>query len=234
MRFIKNLALLLALANPAQAIQWQSVFVAGDNSIENFDNGRKDLSQMFGQIGQLNQVHLSSAQNEISETKGVWAATQPNLSSAFPDQTVGAGEGCLVHMTSHGAKSQGFYLALSGILSPASFAQFVNRRCGKAPTIVLISACFSGQFVTPALQGDNRVILTAASSERPSFGCSPDTRYTYWDNCLLQEVPRSRNWTDVATNVRNCIQARESAEGFESSNPQSFIGTAAKAWINLL
>lgn len=234
MKFLLVLLSALTISFNASAIQWKSVFIAGDNSIENFDNGREDISQLLNTKGELSQVHLSSASSKISEAKGVWAANLQNISRAFPDQPVLQGEGCLVHMTSHGTKDQGFYIALSPILTPAEFSKMINRRCGQAPTVILVSACFSGQFITESLKGPNRVIMTAASVDRPSFGCSSDTRYTYWDNCLLEEIPRSQTWTQVSGNVRSCIQRRESQMGFPSSNPQSFIGTNAKTWADLL
>lgn len=215
------------LSAQAQSLTWKGVFIAGDDSIENFDNGRVDISNMLGKLMALETVQLTSSKNKI--TSDVAAATVQNIAAAFA-APVKANEGCFVHMTSHGAKNQGFYLSMSGILSPSAFAQMVNKKCGNAPTIILISACFSGQFVTNELKGPNRVIMTAAIHDRPSFGCSPDTRYTYWDACLLAEIPKSKTWVEVAKRVEACIAAKESSQGFPSSYPQSNFGANTSNW----
>jgi len=41
----------------------------------------------------------------------------------------------------------------------------------KFPMVLIISSCHSGSFI-PVLKGYNRIIITASSSERNSFGCS--------------------------------------------------------------
>lgn len=232
---MKNLVLVLLLAlgisSSATAFTWKAIFIAGDDSIANFDNGREDLATMLSKLGKIDAIHLSSARNQISQARGVYPATIQNISKAFMKFPVSElSEGCLVHMTSHGSKHQGFYLSLSGILTPQHFAGLVNERCGNAPTVVLISACYSGQFITESLKGPNRIILTAASAERPSFGCSPDTHYTYWDGCLLEEIPRSETWVQLEQRVRSCITKKETALGVPSSNPQAYFGQNTKNW----
>ena len=216
------------LSAQAQTFTWQGVFIAGDDSIENFDNSRIDLSKMMTGYTNMEAIHFTSTRHLVSND--VMPATIKNISGVLNSTPVGANEGCFIHMTSHGAKHQGFYLSLSGILGPDLFAQLINKRCGNAPTIILISACYSGQFLTESLKGPNRIIMTAAIEDRPSFGCSADTRYTYWDACLLSEIPRSQTWAQVAKNVQACIQAKETAEGFPGSFPQAFFGTNTLNW----
>ncbi len=215
------------LSAQAQSLTWKGVFIAGDDSIENFDNGRVDLSNMLGKLMALEAVQLTSSKYKV--TSDVSAATVQNIAAAFTSP-VKANEGCFVHMTSHGAKNQGFYLSMSGILSPSAFAKMVNKKCGNAPTIILVSACYSGQFVTNELKGPNRIIMTAAINDRPSFGCSPDTRYTYWDACLLSEIPKSKTWVEVSKRVESCIAIKESAQGMPSSYPQSNFGANTVNW----
>lgn len=229
---LRSIAVLMTvlIVVPAHALTWKSIFIAGDNSIENFDNGREDLLRMFAGMGTVASLQLSSSRNKISEERRVYPATLDNIARAFASLQVQPGEGCFVHMTSHGLKNHGFYLALGGVLTPAHLAELVNQKCGSAPTVILVSACYSGQFVTDELKGPNRVILTAASAERPSFGCSPDTRYTYWDGCLLRETPKARTWEEVYSKVVSCIRGKEAAAGVPSSFPQSFFGVNARNW----
>jgi hypothetical protein len=212
----------------ASSIEWQGFFVAGDDSIENFDNSRIDLTQLMNQMTTMKSAQFSSSRSHISSN--VYPANIQYIADAFNSKPLNSGEGCFIHFTSHGSKNKGFYLSLSGILPPDVFSNMVNRKCGNAPTVILISACFSGQFITESLKGPNRIIMTAAINDRPSFGCSADTRYTYWDSCLLSEIPTSKTWTEVAKRVQSCIQREEKLKGFPSSYPQSWFGSNTTNW----
>lgn len=221
---------LFTQAPSAHALSWKGVFIAGDDSIENFDNGREDLTAAFARQGTIaSTVQLSTSTKYIG-SRGVLAATAENIVGAFTNLNAKSGEGCLVHLTSHGAKGQGFYLKLAGILPPDALAQLVNKACGDQPTVVLVSACYSGQFIIDALKGPNRVILTAARADRPSFGCSADTEYTYWDHCLLNEIPNSRSWSELYGKVQACITEKEAALGAQPSGPQAFFGKNTADW----
>ncbi len=238
MKTIASLVLFIAFVSTASvshAITWKGIFIAGDDSIENFDNGREDLTKQFSLLGDLSTKQLSSSDDYVSEKDGVLEANAENIINAFETLATKSGEGCLIHMTSHGANGQGFYLAKAGpgILPPDVFSQLVDQACGQEPTVILVSACYSGQFITEDLKGPNRVILTAARADRPSFGCSPDTEYTYWDGCMLEQLPKSNTWSDLYTNVNACITTKEAAIGVQPSEPQAFFGENTKEWTIL-
>lgn len=233
MQFKSALALLILLvgfAPSAHAVNWRGIFIAGDDSIDNFDNGREDLTAMFSRVGKLvNSRQLSSSDKFIGAK--VYEANVNNVIAAFTTLGLKEGEGCFVHMTSHGAKQAGFYLSrIRGVLTPSDLAQLVDRACGQAPTVILVSACYSGQFITEKLKGPNRVILTAAREDRTSFGCSADTRYTFWDECVLSEVPNAANWPELYKNVNACISQKESELGAQPSGPQAFFGANTANW----
>lgn len=226
-------ATLLTSASVSHALSWKGIFIAGDDSIENFDNGREDLTQAFSAKGTLTTVQLSSSSKYIDDKAGVYAAIAENIIPAFENMSLKSDEGCFVHMTSHGIKGQGFYLSMAGVLTPDVLNELVTTACGDAPTVILISACYSGQFVNDGLAGPNRVILTAARADRPSFGCSADTEYTYWDGCMLREIPNSNTWVELYANVNTCISDKEAAIGATPSEPQAFFGENTKDWTIL-
>jgi hypothetical protein len=214
----------------AQAITWQSVFIAGDDSIANFDNGREDLAKILESRGTMEQHHYSSSP-ELARGP-VTLATLQNIGMGIGTMNVKGNEGCFVHMTSHGIKHGGFYLSQSerSPLLPRTFTTMINQTCADQPTVILISACYSGQFIIDELKGDNRIIMTAAIADRPSFGCSADTEYTYWDHCLIDEVPKSQTWSDVYANVKACVQRKEKQIGATPSLPQAFFGKNTSTW----
>jgi len=112
------------------------------------------------------------------------------------------------------------------MFSPKQMNQMITNACGDRPTVIVVSACFSGVFV-PILAAPNRLILTAARSDRTSFGCGEQFKYTYFDECFLQNLPSSGNFPDLAHNTQACIAAREKKENFKyASEPQVSIGAA--------
>ncbi|UJW86054.1 C13 family peptidase [Devosia sp. SL43] len=229
MRKLCFAALLLLCANaPALAIEWHALFLAGDDSIENFDNGRRDLSALLDEIGDIEAIQVTSSRR-VARREDIVFADEDGVEQAFGGLQASKGQGCLIHLTSHG-NEDGLYLAHAATLDPDHFARLVDRACGKYPTVILVSACYSGVFITDQLEGPNRIILTAARDDRPSFGCSSDTRYTYWDACLLENIEAGALWRDVYDRVRSCVRREEREIGADASEPQAFFGAKAGDW----
>jgi len=91
--------------------------------------------------------------------------------------------------------------------------------------VLVTSGCYSGLYTdTPALTTPDRIVLTAARADRPSFGCGAGDRYTYYDQCFLASLKRGAAWTAIAANVAGCVARRERAEHFPASEPQSAFG----------
>ena len=68
-----------------------------------------------------------------------------------------------MYATSHGVKGEGLYLSsVDEVLTPGELDTALRVGCGEAPTVVVISACYSGQFTQSPMTRPNRVILTAA------------------------------------------------------------------------
>jgi hypothetical protein len=78
----------------------------------------------------------------------------------------------------------------------------------------------------------NRVILTAARSDRPSFGCQPHRTYNFFDECLLGALPRSATWRAAFDGATGCVRRMERALGARPSGPQAYFGRAV-AGLNI-
>jgi hypothetical protein len=102
--------------------------------------------------------------------------------------------------------------------------KILDRACGERPTVVLVSACYSGVFVGRDMQKKNRIILTAARQDRTSFGCSAENQYTYWDSCLIDSLPTADSWKSLYGTIQRCVQTKESDGRFKASLPQAFFG----------
>jgi hypothetical protein len=161
--------------------------------------------------------------NPIERKRGSLPSSAVNLAGALQDLSISDQDACLIHMTSHGSP-QGFYLRNAAPITPQTLDRILDRACGGKPTVVLISACYSGVFVGPSMQKKNRIILTAARQDRTSFGCSAENQYTYWDACLIDSLPTAETWKSLYGTIQQCVQTKESQGQFKPSLPQAYFG----------
>ncbi|MFZ6801696.1 C13 family peptidase [Undibacterium sp. Di24W] len=97
------------------------------------------------------------------------------------------------------------------------------------PTILIISACYSGSLI-PALQNENRIILTAAAEKKVSYGCQPLAKNTFFVDALYG-IKHDGKLSLVAEFelTKKRIAAREIEMKLHPSEPQIFIGEKMKA-----
>lgn len=139
----------------------------------------------------------------------------------------------VLYTTSHGMK-----LGLAyhygdtgyGILSPARM-KAVLEEVGIERRILILSACYSGVFV-PALASEDTAILTAAASERTSFGCKPENDWTFYGDALINRALRQPVALDQAARVAGLSVAEwETKARVLASLPQISIGANARGWL---
>lgn len=217
---------------------WSAVVVAGDwhaadgGPTEGFDNARRDVTLALGRAGfhPANIRQFSVRPERYKDTNPAKAELR-GIYSALADGAGRAAGGCLFYLTSHGLP-QGAQVDQT-ILRPGVLANMLDQTCGKRPTVVVISACFSGVFV-PALAAANRMVLTAARPDRTSFGCGQDNKYPYFDDCFLSSMPSSRDFSVLAGAVRECVRVRETAEKMTPpSEPQIWVGAQLRPMLPL-
>lgn len=220
--------MLAALATPAVAQSrfdgWAVAVVAGDwrgqgEPIQAFDNARRDLVQGF-----LNAGFSRDSMVDYSLRPDVPNPTTAQQALAGITEVTGrATRGCLLYFTSHGSPA-GIVFGPTVMLAPADLARLVRGWCGERPTVVVVSACYSGVF-KEALSGPNRIVMTAASRVTSSFGCSADATYPYFDGCILETLPNTTDFLTLAHATRACVTRRETEQKLTPpSEPQFFIG----------
>jgi hypothetical protein len=227
-----SLILVVLLAGAQQPepplIRWKAVLMSGDDEIQAFDNARKsiknDLLQLGIEPGNVRELSMNPAEVQ----RGTGASSAENLRNSLASLSVGATDGCLVHMTSHGTR-QGFVMKNQGLLAPEQLDAMLESACRDRPTVVLVSACYSGIFVQDVMQKPNRVILTAARNDRTSFGCSHENEFTYWDGCLIENLGKAATWQSLHDRIRQCIEGKESRGRFTPSLPQAYFGDQVAA-----
>ena len=209
--------------------RWQAVLIAGDKSEPVFDNGTAALYSRLAAIGvPAANIHRLSANGGYRDP-AVEPATANRLLQRIASLQPRPGERCLVFITSHGRRGRGVWLAAAGeYLQPGALAQALSAGCGRVPTVVVVSACYSGMFAGGPMSAPNRIVMTAARADRPSFGCQADRTYTVYDECLLDAVPRSASWRRVAEDTNACVSRHEQELGVLPSQPQASFGAAVQ------
>ncbi|MBI1685282.1 C13 family peptidase [Caulobacter hibisci] len=235
-------ALLLACLTiaPARAAgpfeQWASVVIAGDwrahegGSTEAFDNARRDVAKSLVDLGFPPPVQFSTRPGRY-RGKGLTGAVPKAVQAGLKSAAETAPAGCLVYITSHGAP-EGVVMGRD-LLRPQRLAAMIDSACPARPSIVVISACFSGVFV-PVLERDDRMILTAARPDRTSFGCGESDRYPYFDDCFLSEIGKARDFVALGRAVQACVARKEVDTGASPpSEPQMWIGPELRPLLPL-
>jgi len=227
-RFLFGLGLLLAASGPALAAdfsRWAVLVVAGDNHAHSgnpsqvFDNARHDLVKAFTGMG-FSPANIS--QFAVSADPAAQHSNVPAIANTLWDLTSRAPDGCLIYFTSHGTPD-GIVID-QDVMGPDKFDKIVQNACGAKPSVIVMSSCFSGQFV-PGLEGENRMVLSAARADRTSFGCGELDQYTFFDDCFLRALPMAGDFPKLGDLTRQCVAFREKQlNATPPSEPQLSIG----------
>jgi hypothetical protein len=215
-------------AEALAGLHYKAVLIAGDRSSPAFDHATEAMqARLLARQTAPADIQRLSASRGVLAQHGVRVATLDQVLLSIEQLHPSPGQGCLVFATSHGAYQRGLVLMPSmNVLTSTALATALARGCGDAPTVVIISGCFSGGFTKPPMARANRVILTAAREDRPSFGCGVDSDYTFYDRCLLQTMDRASIWRAAYPMIQACVLAREKEMHERPSEPQAWFGDA--------
>ena len=193
------------------------------------------LARRFGAAGRT----LVLAEDEGDDRADASAAPDHfGLALARVAQLMDRGEDVLVlYTTSHGSPRAGLNYEHpvhgKSVITPAQLAgllaghAFQNR-------LVILQACYSGQFI-PALAAPRTVVVTAASSMTPSFGCSAANDWTFFGHAFINQAMRKAD--SLARQFRRAVVTIigwEQKLGIPPSNPQISVGKDAAGWLAVL
>jgi hypothetical protein len=204
------------------ADRWRAVLIAGDDNIVAFDNGVVSLRDKLAGLG-VKSIRVLAA--DPDRPAGEVRASSVNVRGAL--RGLGGGDACLAFVTSHGNETGVFLRADGSFVQPPQLEQALDAGCGQLPTVVVISACHSGIFLTDALRRPNRIVLPAAARDRTSFGCGAADLYTYYDQCFLDQFDQATTWRQLAASTRRCVEGLERSMRIRAkSDPQQFFGAS--------
>ena len=130
-------------------------------------------------------------------------------------------------LTSHGNREGAAITsnADNEFLSPARLSSILSVSHIKRRVIV-VSACYSGVFAD-LLADPDTLVITAADSWHPSFGCGVTDEWTYFGEAFFAKaLPMSDTLRKAFSNAAQIVYWREAANGFDHSNPQMNGGEA--------
>ncbi|HWE44632.1 MAG TPA: C13 family peptidase [Caulobacteraceae bacterium] len=213
---------------------WAAVVIAGDwrghdgGETEAFDNTRRDVASALEKAGFAPDHVLQYSLRPLRPGDDPKVYVTPHdVVMGFDALGKKVTGGCLFYVSSHGSPD-GAVFGPTALLDPPTLKIILDSVCGARPTVVVVSACFSGVFI-PGIAASNRMIMTASREDRSSFGCSDKDRYPYFDACILESWPTSSDFLVLSKKAKACVAKRETEQHLEpASEPQTYIGGQAK------
>ncbi|MCC7411807.1 MAG: hypothetical protein IT495_09250 [Gammaproteobacteria bacterium] len=137
-------------------------------------------------------------------------------------------------MSSHGSEQHALEVQLGEVpihdLGAARLAHLLEAS-GIRYKVVVLSACYSGGFIEPLASADT-LVITAARTDRVSFGCGDDDDLTYFGRAFFERaLPGSASFEDAFDRARRFVREREDADGLEHSLPQIATGAGIRAHL---
>jgi hypothetical protein len=131
-----------------------------------------------------------------------------------------------VYLSSHGSSDFRFYLSQPGLYLNSLPAKKLGEILAALPVlhkVVVISACYSGGFVKE-IKDDYMMVITAASADKTSFGCSDRSTMTYFGEAFFKDVlfnpdAPAKSFVVAFDRARDIIKGREAEQGLENSTP---------------
>lgn len=167
--------------------------------------------------------------NHASTTESHPLANQPNLERTLArvGELMNEEDVLFLYLTSHGSRAASLASDFWPVRPNPIDAKGLRRALDESGIrwrVVVVSACFSGSFIE-ALKNEHTLILTAARPDRTSFGCSSDRDLTYFaEHFFEQQLAGGASLLEGFDAAVKTLTERESAEGFEPSEPQRFVG----------
>lgn len=196
----------------------------------------KVLSRRYGATGRT--IFLAAGADE--QASGTPQGSPPNLATALAAVAAKMNlkeDVLILFATTHGDPNNGLAYRDGnkgiGMIAPLRLAKLLDD-LGFQRRMILISACYSGIFL-PLLTNENSIIVTAAASNRTSFGCAPGNDWTFFGDALINNGLRKPQPFDKATEEAvGLITQWESSKQLLASRPQTFVGGSTNVWLSAL
>lgn len=190
---------------------------------------QRDVLSLQQKLQALNTETVSillSNQMETQQLKYPFA-TIPNLQMVFDKLATWSKQHTMsltLLITTHGAPDILSVNIGNSYFQPVRTEQlrsWLNKLHPRTQMTIILSACHSGSFADN-LSGENRIVLTAAATDRKSFGCAYQDKNTWFIAQLLgPHFKPESTWSEVFVATRDGVELQEKAQKISLySNPQ--------------
>lgn len=213
-----------------------AIVFAGDGSQNVFRNEAeyfdKLLSQRLGADG-----HVVVLENNPASLTTRPLATWSNLESALDavaskmdlQQDI-----LLLYLTTHGSEDHTLLVDMDPLPLDQIGATDLPGILAEHPfkyKVVIVNACYSGGFIPPLKSADTMVI-TAARSDRSSFGCGEQSELTWFGHAfMVNALNQTDDFRQAFKLASRQIAAWEKRDQFKPSDPQLAAGAAITAQL---
>lgn len=205
------------------------VAFAGDGGEDVFRNEAEYAAQLFTKrFGPT--AHALVLENNPTTLQSHPLANWSNLEDTLsqlaavmkPDQDI-----LVLYMTSHGDEDHNLLVDMDPLpldqIGAPDLAGILKKRPFKWK-VVVVNACYSGGFV-PDLRGPGTLVLTAARTDRSSFGCGSDSDITYFGKAwLVDALNKTDDFVGAFQLAKNDIAGWEKDQKLTPSEPQIDVG----------
>lgn len=206
-----------------------AIAFAGDGSENVFRNEAEYFDKLFTQrLGAAGHV-LVLENNPASLTTrplATWTNLEDALDAVASKMDLNQ-DILLVYFTTHGSEDHTLLVDMDPLPLDQIGAHDLPGILAEHPfqyRVVIVNACYSGGFIPP-LKGSNSMIITAARSDRSSFGCGEQSRLTWFGHAFLVDaLNRTDDLQDAFRFARRQVAAWEKRDGYEASDPQLSAG----------
>jgi Peptidase C13 family len=143
----------------------------------------------------------------------------------------------VLYATAHGAPGIGIVYKDGdkgyGYIAAERLSEMLTQ-LGIKKRLILISACYSGQFINDMATTES-VILTASDDDKTSFGCAPGNDWTFFGDAMINNALRKPVALEpAAAEAFGLIAEWEKKADLTPSEPRLFVGPDAKGWLAAL
>ena len=215
------------------------VAFAGDGSENVFRNEVEYAERLFSQRFDA-EGHILVLENNPASVDTRPLATLLNLRlalAAIAQRMDPAEDILLVYLTSHGSAEHELHVALEPLplnqIAPEDLAEAMQTTPSMRWKVLVVNACYSGGFID-SLRDDSTMVITAARSDRTSFGCGSASEITYFGKAFLSEaLNTTTSMTEAFALATTSITQWEAEEKLEAhSEPQISTSRSIEAKLD--
>lgn len=202
--------------------------VAGDAGQNVFLRELRSVYQLFLErftTAQRSLLLINNRQTALSDPLASVTAVQAAI-DRFAEVMDRDRDILFIYLTSHGVQHDGVALDFAPLrlddLAPETLRAMLEE-AGIRWRVIVVSACYAGQFIAP-LADEQTLVIAAAAADR-TFGCADENDFTYFGRAyFVDALGATDSFVDAFAGAKAHVAERERAEDQTPSDPQMAVG----------